>query len=217
MDLSDILMTLVLILLFKWLISLFRKPPRFPPGPPTLPLIGSLPFLPGTGTEKFVSEHVASYGPVTGMVAGSYYVAMVNDWKLAKSLFTKEEFSGRLQNYTTQWARSLGGRNLGVAFTDGAFFNSQKLFLVKQLKQFGFGKTSLETVIVEQANRLVSYLEENADKQVIKKEVFATPVINILWSMMAGLCNTPLHNIDSTFQEQLLRGGMSGHKRCWLS
>ena len=168
--------------------------PRFPPGPPSLPVVGSLPFLPGTGTEKFVSDHVTSYGPVTGLKAGSYYVAMINDWRLAKTLFTKEEFSGRLQNYTTKWARSWGGKNLGVAFTDGAFYNSQKLFLVKQLKQFGFGKTSLETVIVEQANSMASYLEENAGKQVIKKEVFATPVINILWSMMAGQCKrTSIH------------------------
>ena len=74
---------------------------------------------------------------LVGMVAGSYYLAMINDWKLAKSLFTKEEFSGRLQNYTTRWARSLGGRNLGVAFTDGAFFNSQKDWIVKQVKRIG--------------------------------------------------------------------------------
>ena len=161
-------------------------------------MIGSLPFLPGTGTERFVSEHVAAYGPVTGLRVGSYNVAMINDWRLAKTLFTKEEFSGRVQNYTTKWARSLGGKNLGVALTDGAFYNSQKLFLVKQLKQFGFGKTSLETVIVEQANSMASYLEENAGKQVIKKDVFATPVINILWSMMAGRFSTLLSAILMT-------------------
>ena len=162
-------------------------------------MVGSLPFLPGTGTEKFVSDHVTSYGPVTGLRAGSYYVAMINDWRLAKTLFTKEEFSGRLHNYTTQWARSLGGKNLGVALTDGAFYNRQKLFLVKQLKQFGFGKTSLETVIVDQANSMASYLEENAGKQVIKKEVFATPVLNILWSMMAGQFNQKLF-INEVYQ-----------------
>ena len=156
-------------------------------------MIGSLPFLPGTGTERFVSEYVASYGPVTGLRVGSYNAAMINDWRLAKALFTKEEFSGRLQNYTTKWARSLGGKNLGVVFTDGSFYNSQKLFLVKQLKQFGFGKTSLETVIVEQANSMANYLEENAGKQMIKKEVFATPVINILWSIMAGQFNQHYH------------------------
>ena len=187
MELSDILLTLVFILLFKWLISLFSKPPKFPPGPPAIPLVGSVPFLPGTGIERFVSDYVSSFGPVTGLVTGSYYLAMINDWRLARTLLTKEEFSGRLENYTTRWARSVGGRNLGLVFVDGPFYHSQKLFLVKQLKQFGFGKNSLETVIVEQANNLADYLEENTGRQVINKGVFATPVINILWSMMAGL------------------------------
>ena len=177
------LLTLVFILLFK-----FSKPPRFPPGPPALPLVGSLPFLPGgTGIERFVSDYVSSYGPVTGLVTGDYYLVMINDWRLARTLFAKEEFSGRLENYTTRWAKSVGGKNLGLSFIDGPFYHSQKIFLVKQLKQFGFGKISLETVILEQANNLVDYLEENTGRQVINKGVFAMPVINILWSMMAGL------------------------------
>ena len=177
------LLTLVFILLFK-----FSKPPKFPPGPPALPLVGSLPFLPGgTGIERFVNDYVSSYGPVTGLVTGDYYLVMINDWRLARTLFAKEEFSGRLENYTTRWAKSVGGKNLGLSFIDGPFYHSQKIFLVKQLKQFGFGKTSLETVILEQANNLVDYLEENTGRQVINKGVFAMPVINILWSMMAGL------------------------------
>ena len=64
---TDILLTLALVLLFKWIISLLQKPPLFPPGPPSVPVLGSLPFLPGRGVEKFVSEYVSSFGPVTGM------------------------------------------------------------------------------------------------------------------------------------------------------
>ena len=51
-------------------------------------------------------RYVASFGPVTGLKTGSYHVAMINDWTLAKQLFSKEEFSGRLSNFTTRWARS---------------------------------------------------------------------------------------------------------------
>jgi len=185
---SDILMTLFLLLMFKLLINWFKKPEKFPPGPPTVPILGSLPFLPGSGIEKFVSEYIASFGKVTGLVAGSNYIVMINDWKLAKSLFAKEEFSGRLRNYTTLWARSVGGRNLGLVFTDGQFYWNQKHFAVKHLKNFGFGKTSLQTVIVDQANDLTNFLEKQSvvGNVEISNEVFATPVINVLWSMMAG-------------------------------
>ena len=36
-----------------------RLPASFPPGPPSLPLLGSYPFLPGTGAEKFFSDKVS--------------------------------------------------------------------------------------------------------------------------------------------------------------
>ena len=68
---TDILLTLALVLLFKWIISLLQKPPLFPPGPPSVPVLGSLPFLPGRGVEKFVSEYVSSFGPVTGSASKS--------------------------------------------------------------------------------------------------------------------------------------------------
>jgi len=185
---SDILIPLFLLLMFKVLIDLFKNPKKFPPGPPSVPILGSLPFLPGPGIEKFVSDYIASFGKVTGLVAGSNYIVMINDWKLAKSLFAKEEFSGRMRNYTTLWARSVGGRNLGLVFTDGQFYWNQKHFAVKHLKNFGFGKTSLQTVIVDQANDLTNFLEKQSDhgNVEISNEVFATPVINVLWSMMAG-------------------------------
>ena len=76
-----------------------KKPPKFPPGPPRVPIFGSLPFLlfSGTGVEKFVSKKVESYGPVTGMYLGSYRTIMINDWTLAKSLFLQESFCARMR------------------------------------------------------------------------------------------------------------------------
>ena len=97
MEIRDILVTIVLVFIFKFLLDKLRKSSKFPPGPPSVPIFGSLPFMPGRGIEKFVSDYVASFGPVTGIQAGSYPGVMINDWKLAKSLFSKEEFSGRLR------------------------------------------------------------------------------------------------------------------------
>ena len=44
----------------------------------------------------FFSEYICSFGPVTGFSVGQNKVVMINDWSLAKKLFSKEEFSGRL-------------------------------------------------------------------------------------------------------------------------
>ena len=49
----------------------------------------------------------------------------------------------------------------------------------------------MQTVIVDQANDLTNFLEKQSvvGNVEISNEVFATPVVNVLWSMMAG-CKT---------------------------
>ena len=56
--------------------------PKFPPGPSSIPVLGSLPFLSGKDTEKFVSDYISSFGSVTGLMVGQYYVTMIKDWKV---------------------------------------------------------------------------------------------------------------------------------------
>ena len=120
------------------------------------------------------------------MRIGSYHAAMINDWRLARQLFSKEEFSGRIVNYTTSWAKSFTEDNKGIVFANGSFYHSQKLFCVKHLKNLGFGKTSMETVIKEQANLLIEHLLSHKGPVVVNNELFSTPIVNVLWSMMAG-------------------------------
>ena len=117
MDWPSFVLSLVLgfifLLLFFYFL-LYLRPSFFPPGPPSLPLLGAYPFLSGNGAEKYfgpevrkqhqLSEkgqienvQVCSFGPVTGLYAGSYPTIVLNDWPLAKSLFAKEEFCGRLK------------------------------------------------------------------------------------------------------------------------
>ena len=95
MTFTEILAALLLVVFTKFLIKLFSKPQNFPPGPPHLPIIGSLPFLSGLGLEKYVGQAVAAYGPVTGLFGAAYPLVVINDWKLAKTLFNQEEFCGR--------------------------------------------------------------------------------------------------------------------------
>ena len=125
---------------------------------------------------------------LTGYVVGDYYVAMINDWRLAKTLFSREEFSGRLSNYTTLWARSTGGKNHGLVFTDGAFYWNQKNFSMKHLRNFGFGKSSMmETVMLEQASSLAETLANNSGVTEVTNKLFSNAIINVLWGIIAGL------------------------------
>ena len=55
MSVTQILCTLLLMFLIRYLIKVFQgRRSRFPPGPPSVPLLGCLPFLRGDGVEKWV-------------------------------------------------------------------------------------------------------------------------------------------------------------------
>merc|ERR1719222_1803560 len=95
-----------LFLLLSFYFVLHSRPSLFPPGPPNLPLLGAYPFLSGNGPEKYFGPEVCSFGPITGLYAGSYPTIVLNDWPLAKSLFAKEEFCGRLNKLGSNY----GGR-----------------------------------------------------------------------------------------------------------
>jgi len=181
-----LVLVLSIFLLLIFIKYVFKRPIRFPPGPPYIPIAGSVPFLRGLGVEKYVSDKIASYGPVTGMYLGSYPFIMINDWKLAKSLFLREEFSGRISNHTTNWARSTAGVSLGVVMTEGPRWTGQRNFTVKQLKNFGFGKNELEAGIYKEAKDLVEHMMSQGEEIKIDSSLFALPVLNVLWNMVAG-------------------------------
>jgi len=62
-----------------------RKPEKFPPGPPKLPLIGSLPYLGTTGSfAHSIIEVVQKYGPVAGIFLGSKPAVFVADFDILK-------------------------------------------------------------------------------------------------------------------------------------
>ncbi len=48
----------------------------------------------------------------------------------------------------------------GLLFNDGEAWKSHRRFSLKTLKDFGFGKKSLESVLLEEADRMVDFFVE---------------------------------------------------------
>lgn len=79
---------------------------------------------------------------------------------------------------------------LGILLVDQNFWQEQRRFMLRQLKEFGFGRKSMSSLIEEEAAHMVEYLREtirNNDSNIFNMEmIFNVPILNTLWKMIAG-------------------------------
>ena len=73
-----------------------------------------------------------------------------------------------------------------MAFNSGDEWKEQRTFALKHLKEFGFGKSSMEDIIHIELIELGEHLRSMKDEEVETKQLFNFYVMNILWSMMSG-------------------------------
>ena len=73
-----------------------------------------------------------------------------------------------------------------VTNNTGDEWKEQRRFALKHLKDFGFGKSSMEEMIRIEVTDLADYLRSVKDEEVETKQLFNFYVMNILWCMMSG-------------------------------
>ncbi len=84
---------ILIILVLVWIVRGTHRPELFPPGPPRLPLIGSLLCMHMQGTSNSPSllhsfqDAWKKYGSVVGFYLGSFPAVLVSDFQLVRELF----------------------------------------------------------------------------------------------------------------------------------
>lgn len=191
-------MTIVWVALFLFLVVSYRIFKRhketcksLPPGPPSLPLVGSIPFINYNGgiINAIAHESLYKYDPNLCTVwIATTPVIIIQDFNLAKELFSREEFCGRnSNNYHNQYIRGINGEALGIIHTMGGFWQDQRRFTLKHLKDLGFGKGKLDIVIQEEVKYLIkALLVQSHNGDVLIDNKFNVPIINILWQIVAS-------------------------------
>ncbi|KAK3315853.1 cytochrome P450 [Apodospora peruviana] len=78
-----------------------RRPPNFPPGPPTIPFIGNITQVPPVKSFLKFKDMKAEYGSIIGLKIGSQNVVVLNSHKHVKALFDQRgsKYSSRPQGY----------------------------------------------------------------------------------------------------------------------
>lgn len=78
-------------------------------------------------------------------------------------------------------------RRLGITCTDGTYWNEQRTFVVRQLRNVGYGKTKMEIQIQNELSELVDLIEKTGGEPLWPgKQILAPSVINILWTFTTG-------------------------------
>lgn len=183
----------------------------FPPGPPAFPIIGNLlvfrSLVKKTGFYHLAVERLAEkYGPIIGMQLGAGPpTVFITGFEYVTEALNKVELDGRPNGFVVRF-RTMGKRR-GVLATDGELWQTQRRFLLRNLRDFGFGKKSMERIIQDEAASLVKYLEELAMKNpdgVSFQDALTLPVLNSLWNITAG----SRHEVhDSVFQNYIRMQG----------
>lgn len=88
-----------------------------------------------------------------------FSVVVLNDYKLIQEAMKRDEFLGRPDNETWE-VRNGGFKNRGVLFTDGVkSWQELRRFTLKNLREFGVGKGSMEGMLLHEVDELMKILK----------------------------------------------------------
>jgi len=178
MEWITIILILTLFSLLLWFST--RRPKNFPPGEARVPIIGKL--IKGTIPDMEIFKG----HKVTGSFVGNFPLVEIHDFELAKDLMSREEWCGRGTNLITRYLRSDNGINKGIITSSGQLWADQRKFAIRHLKEFGFGKVSMQEAIQDEVEDLVIRLSKTVNKDFKMETLFGVPVLNILWTIVAG-------------------------------
>jgi len=75
----------------------------------------------------------------------------------------------------------------GVMFTNGPEWVEQRRFVLKTLRDFGFGKSTMEELINEEISKAMDFLREVAGPKPVQLfSKFNIFIVNSLWALISG-------------------------------
>ncbi|KAK3986038.1 putative cytochrome P450 E-class, group I [Cladorrhinum sp. PSN332] len=115
----QILPVVVGLVLLAKLLSIGRRPKNFPPGPPTLPIIGNLHQMPTRDAHLQFEKWAREYGPVYSLILGTKVMIVLSSDKAVKDLLDKKSnmYSHRQEMYVGQTLCSGDLRILMMGYT----------------------------------------------------------------------------------------------------
>jgi cytochrome P450 len=183
--LVDIALGLGLLYIIFLLYQKWALPAGFPPGPPVLPIVGSIPFV-GTVPPVAFKNMRSKYGDIIGLKMGELYCLALNNLDLIREAFNEPAFTGAFVPPPLRPILVPDGKNGGLIHSEGKDWSEQRRFALRNLRDLGFGKKSMEGMTHENINVLIENLKELAGQSINPARKFSLAGLNSLWHIIAG-------------------------------
>lgn len=206
---------IIVFAIFLWLDC--KKPENFPPGPKWIPILGSALSLSKARNKtgmliKGIDLIAKSYPEaqkkgILGFKVGKDRIVMTIGRESILEMMSNEAMDGRPTGpfYETRtW-----GLRRGILLVDEEFWQAQRRFIVRHLKEFGFARKGMVEIIQNEAefcmNDLLHEIRLQGGEYCLIKmqKFFSLYVLNTLWQMMAGIRYTPENKELKTLQSLL--------------
>ncbi|XP_069951918.1 cytochrome P450 2D14-like isoform X2 [Cherax quadricarinatus] len=168
---------IVLLGLLLFLLLIFvapgRRPPNFPPGMPMLPVVGSLLHIRGVPLRTLLRNLKKEYGNMASFGIFGTGVVLISGLSTIKEVYTHKASADKppmVLNATRNYLLSDGQAiNLGLLGGNGQTWQELRRFVLRHLRDFGFGKTSCEPLIVKEVTELMDHIQQQEGQPIVMK------------------------------------------------
>ncbi|KAL3847910.1 hypothetical protein ACJMK2_018800 [Sinanodonta woodiana] len=158
---------------------------KLPPGPWYIPFIGNVWELAvDPDLRKSLRRLHKQYGDIYRLYMGPKLAVVISGYEAIKEVFVKRggEFSDRPDILITSLIRE----KQGILSSSGELWKEHRTFILTTLRNFGFGKTSLEGKIQTEVTILLSDIEKINEKPFRILYLVQTSVSNVINAMVFG-------------------------------
>ncbi|XP_069006428.1 cytochrome P450 2J2-like [Embiotoca jacksoni] len=161
-----------------------RRPVSFPPRPRALPIVGNIFTVDHNKTHESLTQLAETYGDVYSLRMGQRWLVVLNGFDVLKealvtqgdSLVDRPEFP-LVDNVF---------HKRGVISSNGNIWKQQRRFALSTLRYFGFGKKSLEPVILDEFTHCAKDIRSYKGKPFDPRLIINNTVSNIICSLVFG-------------------------------
>ena len=178
-----------------WKFFIFKRPKKYPPGP-----LFRLPFYQQRGYLR--NDRIAAqkrlrkqYGDLYSLELGTYGTIIVSELNIMRKLLSSEIFSHRIEishkpHVLRLMTQLRGDHGVGIIASSGDNWKEQRRFALKNLRDFGLGKNSMEALILDEVSELSNKwkqdLENDGDDFMVNWATFNISILNALWGIVSS-------------------------------